>query len=92
MQINSLWLGTLAEKGISEAMVRDDGCVNLAVGAWILGGHLRRSGSLDRAVSDYHSRKPALGRKYLGQVLARAAGLDVRRTLARANSPLAADR
>ena len=88
MQINTLWLKSLAALGISESLVRDDGCVNLAVGAWILRGHLKRTNDFKAAVSDYHSRKKALGRKYLGNVLARAKNLNVERTLARANKPL----
>jgi hypothetical protein len=85
MQINTVWLGTLSALGIGEALVRDDGCVNLAVGAWILRSHLRRTGSLARAVADYHSRRPEAGQKYLGQALARAKRLSVAAALARAN-------
>jgi hypothetical protein len=57
------------------------------VGAWILRGHLQRTGNFKKAVSDYHSRKKEFGRRYLGQVLARAPKLDVAKTLARANQP-----
>jgi hypothetical protein len=89
MQINSLWLPRLGALGLGEAAVRDHGCVNLAVGAWILRGHLRRTGSLRRAIADYHSREPARGRRYLRLALARLGGLDAARTLARANRGLA---
>ncbi|MDR1658266.1 MAG: lytic transglycosylase domain-containing protein, partial [Deltaproteobacteria bacterium] len=61
MQINSLWLEPLQQLGLEEADVRDNGCVNLAVGAWILRSHLRRSGSVTSAIKDYHSRTPAVG-------------------------------
>ena len=35
MQVNSLWLPTLAKYGVSEAQLYDL-CTNIAVGAWIL--------------------------------------------------------
>jgi soluble lytic murein transglycosylase-like protein len=89
MQINTVWLGELEAKGLTEAAIRDDGCLNAAAGAWILAGHLLRTKSFARALGDYHSRVPDRGRRYLEGVLARAGRLDVRRTLERANRPLA---
>jgi hypothetical protein len=85
MQINSLWLPVLAGMGLDERLVRDNGCVNLAVGAWILRSHLKRSGNLETALADYHSRNPERGRKYLQAAKARARRLDVTRTFRRAN-------
>jgi soluble lytic murein transglycosylase-like protein len=88
MQINSLWLPRLRELGLGEGEVRDDGCVNLAVGAWILRGHLARTGSLGLAIASYHSRRPARGRRYLSAALGRLGRLSPRRILARANGGL----
>ncbi|MDR1050941.1 MAG: lytic transglycosylase domain-containing protein [Deltaproteobacteria bacterium] len=85
MQINSLWLPVLAGLGIGERQVVDHGCLNLAVGAWILRGHLRRTGSFEQAAADYHSRSKRLGGKYLAALRSKARDLDVRRTLRRAN-------
>jgi hypothetical protein len=85
MQINSFWLPRLKALGITEGAVTDHGCVNLAVGAWLLRSHLKRTGRLDRAVSDYHSLNPELGKKYLLAAKARAKNLDPSKTILRAN-------
>lgn len=41
MGINSLWLPTLARLGITRAEILNNGCENVAVGAWILARKLR---------------------------------------------------
>ena len=75
MQINTLWLPTLAKNWkVSEktAMewVRDDGCTNVNVSAWILRQNLNATnGSLAMAVAYYHSRTPSLGSKYKSKVV-----------------------
>jgi soluble lytic murein transglycosylase-like protein len=74
MQINTLWLPELARNWrVSEktAMkwVRDDGCTNINVAAWILGQHLSETKSLSKAVAQYHSRTPRLGAKYKAKVV-----------------------
>jgi soluble lytic murein transglycosylase-like protein len=74
MQINTLWLPELARNWkVSErtAMkwVRDDGCTNINVAAWILGQHLTETKSLAKAVAQYHSRTPRLGAKYKAKVV-----------------------
>ena len=49
--------------------LRDDGCTNVNVAAWILRGHLNETGSLAKAVAHYHSRTPYLGSKYKHKVV-----------------------
>jgi soluble lytic murein transglycosylase-like protein len=85
MQINSLWLPRLREHGIGEGLLRDHGCVNVAVGAWLLRWHLERTGDPLKAIAGYHSRSEGRGGRYLREALGRARGLRVRDTLARAN-------
>ena len=55
MQINTIWLPSLAEKwGVKEDVakkwLRDDACTNVNVAAWILRGHLDETGSLSQAL------------------------------------------
>ncbi len=74
MQINTLWLPTLAKNWkVSEKTawqwVRDDGCTNVNVSAWILRQNLNATGSLAKAVAYYHSRTPSLGSKYKSKVV-----------------------
>ena len=74
MQINTIWLPTLAKKwGVQEQTahrwVRDDACTNVGVAAWILKGHLDETGSLSQAIAHYHSRTPRHGDKYKKKVL-----------------------
>jgi soluble lytic murein transglycosylase-like protein len=88
MQINSFWLPILAGLGLGERAVTDHGCVNLAVGAWILRSHLERTGSLARAISEYHSPNPRLGRRYLLAALSRLGRLDGAAVVRRANRGL----
>ncbi|MDR3153162.1 MAG: transglycosylase SLT domain-containing protein [Deltaproteobacteria bacterium] len=92
MQVNTWWLGRLAPFGVTEELLRDDGCVNVAVAAWILRGALSEGGGPLAAVASYHSPKPGRGRIYLKAVLERAGKLDVERTLARANASRPAGR
>lgn len=74
MQINTLWLPTLAEKwGVNESTarrwVRDDACTNVGVSAWILRSHIDDTKSLSGAIARYHSRTPVHGNRYKARVL-----------------------
>jgi hypothetical protein len=86
MQINSIWLPRLSALGVTEELLRDHGCVNVAAGAWLLRAHLSEAKDPLEALSLYHSRKPRLKRRYLAAALARAKSLDVAGTLRRANN------
>jgi hypothetical protein len=88
MQINSLWLPILGKLGIEEETVRDNGCVNVAVAAWILRGHLLDTGDPLKALARYHSKTPKRGKIYLSAALSRADSLDVSKVIERANGNL----
>lgn len=75
MQINTLWVPELADYwGVSDVTakrwIRDDACTNMGVSAWILRRHLNETGSLGRAIAQYHSRTPHLGSNYRQKVVA----------------------
>lgn len=74
MQINSLWVPQLADtwkipQKKAWQLLRDDGCTNVNVAAWILRQHLTETGSLAKAVAYYHSRTPSKGQKYKTKVV-----------------------
>jgi soluble lytic murein transglycosylase-like protein len=75
MQINTIWMPELARHwGVSEGkatqMVRDDACINIGVGAWILRTKMNDTGSLYQGIAWYHSATPKHGHKYRDKVLA----------------------
>lgn len=74
MQINTLWVPELAKHwGVNQKTalrwVRDDACVNIGVGAWILRKKMNEAGSLHGGIAGYHSFTPHLGSKYRKKVL-----------------------
>lgn len=77
MQINdSAWASFFAEVGISREMLRDDACVNIHAGTWIVRSHyediLRERarngespvGALKEAMLRYHTRTPDIQERY----------------------------
>lgn len=75
MQVNSRWTPSLAKLwGVDERTarhwVRDDGCVNVHVAAWILKQKILETGTLYGGISHYHSATPSLGRAYATKVIA----------------------
>jgi soluble lytic murein transglycosylase-like protein len=74
MQINTIWIPELARYwGVSErtAMkaVKDDACINIGVGAWILRKNMNDTGSLAMGIAHYHSATPSLGHNYRAKVM-----------------------
>jgi len=74
MQINTIWVPELADKwGVSNntalQWVKNDPCTNMGVAAWILRGHMDRTGDLATAISHYHSKTPKYGGPYKGRVI-----------------------
>jgi soluble lytic murein transglycosylase-like protein len=74
MQINTIWMPQLARYwGVPVAtatrMVKDDACVNIGVGAWILRSKMNETGSLYRGIAYYHSATPHLGQRYRDKVM-----------------------
>lgn len=76
MQINSVWLPTLAKYGIPESAVLNNGCVNVYVGAWILRSHVNdNNNDMAKAIGAYHSKTPGKRDRYLATVAKRIVGL-----------------
>lgn len=75
MQINTIWIPELATNWqMSETdtanLVKDEPCVNIQVGAWILKQKINQTGSLEKGIAFYHSGTKELGDKYKAKVLA----------------------
>lgn len=74
MQINTIWIPQLARYwGVSEAHatreVRDNACINIGVGAWILRSKVNETGNLYKGIAWYHSATPHLGHNYQRKVI-----------------------
>ncbi len=75
MQVNTRWLPTLqrlwkVDTATARSWVRDNGCVNVHVAAWILRQKLDDTGSLWAAIAAYHSLTPSKGIPYANKVIA----------------------
>ncbi|MDD5585652.1 MAG: lytic transglycosylase domain-containing protein [Alphaproteobacteria bacterium] len=75
MQVNTRWLPELArawrvDVRKAHAVVRDDGCMNVKVAAWILHKKIEEAGSLYRGIAHYHSATPGHGIPYASKVVA----------------------
>jgi len=75
MQVNTRWLPQLArawkvDLKTARKVVRDDGCMNVKVAAWILHNKIMDTGSLYRGISHYHSATPWRGQRYAAKVIA----------------------
>jgi soluble lytic murein transglycosylase-like protein len=75
MQINSLWVPQLAklwqvDNYTAYNSVRDIGCENIYVGAWILKQGIAETGTLHKGIAHYHSATPELGAAYVKKVVA----------------------
>jgi soluble lytic murein transglycosylase-like protein len=82
MQINTLWVPKLAKHwrvstNVAYRMVKDDGCVNVNVAAWILRQKLNESGNLTLAIAHYHSRTPRYGYSYARKVIGAMRRMDL---------------
>lgn len=64
MQINSRWLKTLAPYGYTKNDLQYNPCVNVAVGAWILGLSIADGKNLWNGVGNYHSHTTKFNQKY----------------------------
>ena len=75
MQVNTRWLPSLqrawgVDASTARSWVRDNGCVNVHVAAWILRQKLDETGNLWRAIAAYHSSTPSKGFPYAQKVVA----------------------
>ncbi|KQB57334.1 MULTISPECIES: lytic transglycosylase domain-containing protein [Acidovorax] len=71
LQVNSVWLGTLAKFGITEPDLYDP-CINAQVGAWILAQNIRQFGFTNEAIGSYNTGpngKPAAKLIYVQKVV-----------------------
>lgn len=73
MQVNTIWLPTLARKWNTDqrtalSWLKDDGCVNMAVSAWILRQRINYTGDLWSGIAGYHSLTPGIGSRYASKV------------------------
>lgn len=55
MQINTTWLPILKQYSISKTDILNNPCLNIKVGAWILGKSISHERNLLLGVGDYHS-------------------------------------
>ncbi len=74
MQVNTRWIPQLQKiwkvnTHTARAWVRDDGCVNVHVAAWILRQKLNETGNLWKAIAAYHSATPRFGYPYATKVI-----------------------
>ena len=75
MQVNSRWIPQLARiwnvsVPTARGWVRDDGCVNVHVAAWILKQKITETGSLYGGIAHYHSATYPVGSRYAAKVIA----------------------
>jgi hypothetical protein len=71
MQVNSSWLPILAEYHITREQLRDDGCINVWVGGWILRLAINSTSGFWRGVGAYHSRTATPGHDINGDYAVR---------------------
>ena len=67
MQINSIWLPTLARYGIPQNALFDP-CASIYIGAWILSKNIAKYGYTWRAIGAYNSANPTIGYRYAQKV------------------------
>lgn len=74
MQVNTRWLPQLArawnvDVRKARTVLRDDGCMNVKVAAWILHNKIKETGSLYLGIAHYHSATPWRGQRYAAKVI-----------------------
>ncbi len=74
MQVNSLWVPKLAQlwhvdNRTAHNWLRDNGCENIYVGAWILKQKIAEAGTLYNGIAYYHSAARRPGKNYANKVL-----------------------
>lgn len=74
MQVNTIWLPQLAslwkvDQMTAQQWVRDNGCVNVYVAAWILRQQIDKTSGLYSGIARYHSATPWRGFEYANKVI-----------------------
>ena len=82
MQINTVHLPSVAGAwGISQNqaynMIKNDGCVNVHVAAWILRKGINAGNNLTLGIAYYHSRTPKFGYVYARKVIGAMKQMDL---------------
>ncbi len=75
MQVNTRWMPQLARmwhvsEPTARGWVKDNGCVNVHVAAWILKQKIGETGSYFGGIAHYHSATPGEGSRYAAKVIA----------------------
>lgn len=75
MQVNTLWLPRLArlwhvDERTAHVWVRDNGCINVYVAAWILRQKIDEGGDIYAGIARYHSATGWRGARYADKVIA----------------------
>lgn len=68
MQINTQWIPRLKAFGVSREDVRDNPCVNISIGTWLLATELEQGRTLAEAIARYHSPTRHHQLRYLSKV------------------------
>ena len=68
MQINSSWLTTLKQYGISQSDIQYNACKNIQVGTWILSKMIANGKDLSKGIGNYHSHTENLNKHYTEMV------------------------
>jgi len=74
MQVNTIWLPQLSklwgvDAATARTWVRDNGCVNVYVSAWILRQKIDDTSGLYSGIAHYHSATPWRGQQYANKVI-----------------------
>lgn len=76
MQINTIWEKDFLKWGITEAHLRNNGCLNVFAGTWILKKHIDSTRDIWRAVGNYHSKTPIRNKWYQEQIKKKLKSMD----------------
>ena len=68
MQINTSWWPMLSTYGISQDMVKNNPCINVKIGTWILSKAIADNDELLQGVGNYHSHNNHLNQQYVQQI------------------------
>lgn len=64
MQINSVWLPTLARYGLKQEDIQFDPCINVKVGTWILSQGIVQGKDYWKGIGNYHSHNNQFNMSY----------------------------
>ncbi|HFT1247473.1 TPA: lytic transglycosylase domain-containing protein [Escherichia coli] len=69
MQINTVHLPALKDRGINEELLRKNSCANVFSGAWVLKQNIERDGYTWESIGSYHSRTPIYQYRYANDII-----------------------